>query len=177
MLSNLNLIGIFVTHFQFGHRLSNLHYPVFQLQLSWVIFSYSHSSLPEVSTVMWPQQHVGAEQKLCGPIKMVYNFLSLISYLHWKVLLHAINVWPATPVFTSHPMEFVLQIFITLRNSLTLAGFEPQILGPVASTLPLGILVNWRSKYNLYKSVLMSSLYKNYHTTLLYEHFSKTYHC
>lgn len=74
-------------------------------------------------------------------------------------------------------MEVVLQIFITLRNSLTLAGFEPAIFGSVASMLPLGILVNWRSKYSLYMAVLASVPYKNYLATILYEHFSKTYHC
>jgi hypothetical protein len=37
--------------------------------------------------------------------------------------------------FTSHPKEGVLRIFIALKNPLPHSGFNPQPLGPVASTL------------------------------------------
>jgi hypothetical protein len=64
VLFNLNLIGIFVTHFLFGHHLGKLHYSVIQCISVWLsdFSSYSHSCPPEVSTVMWPQQHLEAEE-------------------------------------------------------------------------------------------------------------------
>lgn len=66
MLSNLNLIGVFVTHFVIGHRLSNLHYQVIQRTSVGLsdFLTYSHSCLPEVSTVMWPWQHLGPRSRV-----------------------------------------------------------------------------------------------------------------
>jgi hypothetical protein len=46
-----------------------------------------------------------------------------------KILLHG------TSGFTSHPKEYVLRIFISLKNPSPWPGLNPQPLGPVASTL------------------------------------------
>jgi hypothetical protein len=46
-----------------------------------------------------------------------------------KILRHGISV------FTSHPKEGALRIFIALKNSSPWPGLKPRPLGPVASTL------------------------------------------
>jgi hypothetical protein len=56
-----------------------------------------------------------------------------------KVLLHAVNLWHGTNNFTSLPKDVVLRIFVTLKNPLSSAEFEPVNLrssGKHATTRP-----------------------------------------
>jgi hypothetical protein len=60
---------------------------------------------------------------------MTAEFLLTKHLLHArKVLLHSVNLH-GTDDFTSPPKEVVLRIFITLKNPLSSAGFEPENLG------------------------------------------------
>jgi hypothetical protein len=65
---------------------------------------------------------------------------SLIPNYEWQILLHAINVWPGAPGFTSLPKEVMLEIFIAIKNQWTLAEFESMNLGSkgkYAATRPM----------------------------------------
>ena len=49
--------------------------------------------------------------------------------IHFRVLLHAANMWRGTNGFTSLPKESVLRIFFAQKNLTASAGFEPTNLG------------------------------------------------
>ena len=49
--------------------------------------------------------------------------------IHFRVLLHAVNLRHGTDGFTSPPKEGVLRIFFALKNPTASVGFEPANLG------------------------------------------------
>jgi hypothetical protein len=91
---------------------------------------------PDSSTsALWQsyqQRHLGASRRnrrrsenfACRQLRCVNGFLTCR-----KILRHG------TSGFISHPKEGVLRIFIALKIPSPRLGFNPQPLGPVASTL------------------------------------------
>jgi hypothetical protein len=62
------------------------------------------------------------------------NFVYYLWYVNGSFKCHKI-LWHGTSSFPSHPKERVLQIFIAPKNLLPQVDFNPQPLGPMASTL------------------------------------------
>jgi hypothetical protein len=85
-----------------------------------VVSDQSTDRTSSTSILMWlpePSEDLGEKWPL--------NF----AYETRKVLLHAVNLRHGTDGFTSPPKEFVLRIFITLKNPSPSVGIEPANLG------------------------------------------------
>jgi hypothetical protein len=98
--------------------------------VGWVISSFSHICVPEVSTVMPPQWHLGADEGALWTTKNGVQFCFHSLHIMWKVhFLYVTNAPPGTHGFTSLLKEVELRIFIAVENPSTLARFEPANLG------------------------------------------------
>jgi hypothetical protein len=107
------------------------------------VYNYFHGSTSQktnlnswlVHQTFWQSYHKRHLGKVGGMDKGVRT-LPISIWNNSRDILHTVKSYDMGPsLFTSHPKEGVLRIFIALKNPSPWPGFNPLHLGPVASTL------------------------------------------